>query len=335
MSADLEARARGANLYLPEGTVHMLPEAATHVLGLGLNEISPALSFGMDVDEEGVITNVEITPSWVRVTRLSYAVADTRLDESPLREMSALLDRCAMRRHANNAVEMSFPEGKVQVEDGVVVLTPIERTPSRDLVREAMLMAGGAVASFALEHGVPVPFTVQEPPAVDDPADLHGETLAEMFAVRKLMRPGRQVSEPGPHSGLGLDAYIQVTSPLRRYHDLLTHQQLRAYLRGEPMLDETTVMERTASAREAVRSVRKTERLSITHWRMVYLMQHSDWQGEGIVVDKRGGRNVVIIPELALEVQVYDNNSFALDDNVQLALNNVDLPEPEAQFRYI
>lgn len=40
--AELEARARGANLYLPEGTVHMLPEEATAQLGLGLQERSPA-----------------------------------------------------------------------------------------------------------------------------------------------------------------------------------------------------------------------------------------------------------------------------------------------------
>jgi len=332
---DLEARARGANLYMPEGTVHMLPVAATHALGLGLAEVSPALSFGIDVDAEGAITAVEIAPSWVRVTRLSYGEADTRLDESPLREMGELLARCAIRRRENNAVELSFPEGKVKVKDGVVILTPIEHTASRDLVREAMLMAGAAVARFALEHEIPVPFTVQDPPPVDDPAELQGKTLAEMFAVRKMLRPGRQVAEPGPHSGLGLDAYVQVTSPLRRYHDLLTHQQLRAYLRGEPLLDETTVMERTATAREAVRAVRRTERLSISHWRMVYLLQHPDWRGEGIVVDKRGTRTVVIIPELAMEVRVYGNNNYAPDETVQLALTNIDLAEPEAQFRYL
>ena len=39
--ADLEARARGCNLYLPEDTVPMLPPEATHALGLGLQAVSP------------------------------------------------------------------------------------------------------------------------------------------------------------------------------------------------------------------------------------------------------------------------------------------------------
>lgn len=42
---DMEARARGATLYLPEGPVRMLPQGAVDALGLGLTEVSPALSF--------------------------------------------------------------------------------------------------------------------------------------------------------------------------------------------------------------------------------------------------------------------------------------------------
>jgi len=51
---DLEARARGANLYLPEIVINMLPEAVTQALGLGLEEISPALSFKIGFDAEGI-----------------------------------------------------------------------------------------------------------------------------------------------------------------------------------------------------------------------------------------------------------------------------------------
>jgi exoribonuclease II len=42
-----EARARGSNLYAPEGIVNMLPAAITEGLGLGLHEVSPALSIAL------------------------------------------------------------------------------------------------------------------------------------------------------------------------------------------------------------------------------------------------------------------------------------------------
>ncbi|RPI48425.1 MAG: RNB domain-containing ribonuclease, partial [Chloroflexi bacterium] len=77
--ADLEARARGSTLYLPGGPVPMLPPAAVARLGLGLEEMSPALSFGLELDEAGALHTVEVVPSWVRVTRLTYEEAATRL----------------------------------------------------------------------------------------------------------------------------------------------------------------------------------------------------------------------------------------------------------------
>jgi exoribonuclease-2 len=334
--AELEARARGANLYLPEGTAHMLPEAATAQLGLGLQARSPALSFGLLIDEAGAVVDTAITPSWVKVTRLSYEEAGDQLYEGPLNEMRNVLARCGRRRAENGAIELTFPEVKVRVDAGEVKLLTIDHTASRDLVREAMLVAGEAVARYALEHEIPLAFTVQDAPNVEDPASLQqSETLAEMYAVRRLLNPGRQVSKPDRHSGLGLDLYVQVTSPLRRYHDLLAHQQLRAYLRGDAPLDAETVMQRTSEAREMVRSVRVAERLSINHWLMVYLQRHPDWQGRAIVLDKRGARTIISIPDLAYETEVYGRNDFQPDDEVEVALSQVDLPAPAATFRFL
>ncbi|MGD8998654.1 MAG: RNB domain-containing ribonuclease, partial [Anaerolineae bacterium] len=54
--ADLEARARGATLYLPDGKVPMLPPQAARELGMGLQEISPALSLGLNLDDGGQVS---------------------------------------------------------------------------------------------------------------------------------------------------------------------------------------------------------------------------------------------------------------------------------------
>lgn len=45
--------------------------------------------------------------------------------------------------------------------------------------------------------------------------------------------PAKVAREAGPHSGLGIDAYVQVTSPLRRYNDCLVHRQLKAFAHRE------------------------------------------------------------------------------------------------------
>ncbi|MGB6992868.1 MAG: RNB domain-containing ribonuclease [Thermoanaerobaculia bacterium] len=123
--ADLEGRARGANLYLPQGTATMLPPLATQILALGLQDTSPALSFALDLNDAGEIINCEIMPSRVRVTRMSYREAETRLEETPLRQLLEVAQVHEARRRDNGAIHIDLPEVKVHVEDGIVELQPI------------------------------------------------------------------------------------------------------------------------------------------------------------------------------------------------------------------
>ena len=329
--ADVEARARGANLYLPEGTVTMLPEQATQRLGLGLSEISPALSFGFSVDSDGILGDLELAPSWVRVSRLTYEEADRRLDTEPLRELYSLAKIYERRRHGNGAIVIDMPEVKVSMHDDQVDVRPIPALPSRDLVRDAMLMAGESVARFAAQHGIPFIYSAQEAPPDELPP---ANTLSDMFALRRTLRPSQRSSHPGPHAGLGLQFYAQATSPLRRYLDLVAHQQLRAHLRGEETLGEQAITERVGATGAVSGSVRWAERRSVEHWTLVYLLQHPDWEGEGIVVEKRGQRAVILVPDLGLEAAIFERRPLALDSKVQLALNDVNLPELEAYFRF-
>jgi exoribonuclease-2 len=327
--ADLEARGRGATLYLPDGKVPMLPPGVVEQLGMGLQLVSPALSFGLDLDEEGQVIAVELAPSLVRVTRLTYEEADAQLHEAPLSHLHQVAERFQARRRANGAVRIDLPEVRVRVIDDEVVIQPLPPLRSRALVREAMLMAGQATARIALDEGIPLPYTTQDPPDTSDrPTDLAG-----MFALRRHMKRSEYSSKPGRHAGLGLERYIQATSPLRRYLDLLVHQQLRAHLRGEDLLETQDLMERIGAAEALAGSVSYAERLAIEHWTLVYLIQHLDWRSEGILVDRWDRRGKVLIPELGLEPQVHLRQDWPLNSPVPLTLVDVHLPTLEAYFR--
>lgn len=321
---DGEARARGANLYLPEGTTPMLPPAATPRLGLGLSEISPALSFGLDVTAAGEIENVEIVPSWVRVTRLSYAEAETQLESSPLREVDALSRAFTARRQALGALDLNLPEVRVRVVDGQVTVRPYASLYSRNLVRDAMLLAGEGAARFAQAHQIPVPFSTQER-GPDLPMQAPS-TLSGNFALRRLMRPGQLKGEPGLHAGLGMAQYTQTTSPLRRYADMLAHQQFRAFLSGQPPLDSQTLMQRMAEGAMGMGLTRQTERISNRHWTLVYLLQNPAWTGEAVVVENNGHRSLAVIPDLDLEGPLY-GNSYGLDQVVPVTVTGIHLAQ--------
>jgi exoribonuclease II len=327
---DLEARARGATLHLPERIVHMLPDHATQQLALGLGEVSPALSFGLDLDADAKrVVGLELTPSWVRVTRLTYEQADARLDEEPFNRLYYLAQVYQAQRQKNGAVQIELPEVQVRVIDGQVILHPVLPLKSRMLVQEAMVMAGEAAAHFAIEKSIPLPFATQEPAQVDR----QPETLSEMVALRRVLKPRQYKGAPAPHGGLGVEAYAQATSPLRRYLDLVVHQQLRAYVRGEKLLDAQEILQRIGAAEAVTGSVREVEQLSDRHWILAHLMRQPEWRSEGILVDQRGPTGTVLLPELAFEARVHLSADLPLDSPVRLVLTGVNLPHLDAHWR--
>ncbi|MCX7740892.1 MAG: RNB domain-containing ribonuclease [Meiothermus sp.] len=321
---DREALRRGANLYLPEGTVPMLPPEATALLGLGLQPVSPALTFELRVSEEGELREERLFPSWVRVQRLTYAEALERPDLGPLREVAEAFRR---RRLAQGALEITQPEVKVRVEGDVVRITPLLPYESRIWVREAMLLAGYAAAHLALREGLPFPYATQEAPS----RRVEGEGLAAMWEQRKALRRTQLRATPAPHRGLGLPLYAQVTSPLRRYLDLVAHQQLRAWLKGERPLSQAELLERVGAAEAVADAVRKAERKSKLHWTLLHLMERG-YEGVGVLVERRGSQGVFLLPELGLSTEVVLAQPLPLGAELRLSFREADLPALEAHF---
>ncbi|AEJ19096.1 RNB domain-containing ribonuclease [Gracilinema caldarium] len=327
--ADLEARSRGSTLYLPEGALRMLHEESLTHFALGLGETSPALTFKITLAEDGRPEGIDIFRSLVRVTRLTYDEADRRIEEEPLKALFAFAEKNVSRRQAAGAVTIEFPEVHLHVADRTIEFTPIPAYRSAEMVRECMLIAGEATALWAMRNRIPFPFIAQEL------GDLPNEVLpglAGSYQLRRCMRPRRLSAQPGDHAGLGLPVYTQVTSPLRRYTDLLAHQQIRRYLRGENLLSIDEILERVAAGEAAALTNIQAERASKLHWTAVYLQERIGTTWDGVVVDLKGNRATLIIPELAMETQVVVKGSVTYNEMVRLELKAVKLPELECMF---
>jgi exoribonuclease-2 len=327
---DLEARVRAANLYLPEGIIHMLPPSLTARLGLGLQARSPALSIGFRLNDAAELEDIQIAASWVRVSRHSYADVDGRLTEAPFDRLLQLTGRFRERRLRTGAVRIDLPEVSIRrSHEGKIHIRPMPRLKSREMVMDTMLMAGEAVARYALSNGIPVPFATQPSPA----QPLQNGGLARMFAYRRQLKPSHITPLEKPHAGLGLEVYSRATSPLRRYLDLVTHQQLRAHLRGEKPLSLEAISQRIGETEQTARAVRRAERESNLHWKLIYLQQNPGWRGRGVVVEADNRRVTLLIPELAMETRLRTARELSLDGELELAVREVDLAEQLARFR--
>jgi exoribonuclease-2 len=324
---DMAARALGATLYLPDKKITMLPPEAAALFGLGLKEDSPALSFFISVNEDGSLGDCDIKLTRVKVTRMSYSGAQELMHTSPFKEIFAITSRCRAYRMKNGAVDIELPEVKIRAEGGAVSIRPLPKTDSGAMVQDAMLMAGQAAARFTRANGIPAPYASQEPPESPIESGLSGtpQTLADMFECRRKMRPGAVRSFPAPHAGLGLEAYCRATSPLRRYLDLVLHQQIRAFLLNGKLLNADEMTVRIGASEALTGLIQKAERISNLHWTLAWLLQNPGWTGRGIVVEKKGNLATVILPDIGLEAKVTIGKDVPLNAEVPLKAAGIDI----------
>ena len=141
-------------------------------------------------------------------------------------------------------------------------ISALDRTSAHELVEELMLAANVAAARFLADKQRPGPFSSHvglRPERITEsytllhelapelnkntnPATLEGFNAIKTAALSApaLVRPLRRLlsrtaiqCRPAPHFGLGFNCYTTISSPLRRYQDLLVHYQLHALINNE------------------------------------------------------------------------------------------------------
>lgn len=335
-SIDMAARARGTTLYIPEGASRMLCESCLEDYALGLSEKatgkkSSALAFRLKMTDDSQIEECEIKKVRVEVKMISYAEAEEQKESPELKPMFELARKNLLRRQNNNAVTIQMPEVKIKVdkETKIVSILTEEKYESNDMIQEMMLLAGEGAARFAFSHNIPFPFVSQEAPEFPESVP---EGWAGQFARVKCMRKRSVGITPAPHAGLGLSFYSQVTSPLRRYGDLVSHQQLRAYINGKKLLGKDEMLERIAAGDAASLAARKASRLSDTHWKLVYLLQNPEKTYKGYCIDHIGKDARYLIPELDMQTVIGGAGEDPLNYEAELKAERVDIPTQDVRF---
>lgn len=333
-SIDIAARDRGTTLYIPEGASRMLCESCLEDYALGLKNPSNALSFRIQLDEESQIVDCDVFKTSINVKRLTYAQAEQQKDSSELKVFFELARKNKIRREKNGAVTIQMPEVNIFVDKNTkkVTVEPDVKYESNEMVAECMILAGEAVARFAFKNQIPFPFVSQEKP---DFPDNIPQGWAGSFAKIKCMRKRSVGITPAPHAGLGVSFYSQVTSPLRRYGDLIAHQQLRAFIDKRHLLGKDEMLERVAAGDAASIAAKKASRFSDTHWKLVYLLQNPDNEYEGFCIDKRGNDALFLIPQLDMQTTIKNCMQIELNESKMLKIKKVDIPTQTADFTFI
>jgi exoribonuclease-2 len=269
---DREAAARATTVYLPETTVRMLPdEICCRRASLTAGEYHPVLSTSVLLGPHGELLDSHISPHNLKIgRRMSYTEADRILDgaEGVEDEVAAALRRMyeaalelRERRKRAGAILVQRREPKVRVHGDEIEIEIIDNnnSPSRLLVAEFMVLNNFVAASYAAERRIPIIYRVQ--PAAGD-----------SVAVR-----ARLSVYPEYHAGVGLDCYAQLSSPIRRYADLVLQRQLVSALTDSsaPPYDADGILAVLANTENAETEAKELERRARRYWTLRYLQRHA------------------------------------------------------------
>lgn len=280
---DLEARRRGTSLYLASGVVPMFPLAlAVGPFSLRQGQRCAAWSCAVELAEDGSVACHELLRSWIRPTyRLTYGDADALIDMAPpeepdLAQLQGLLERRRRWREARGALSMEQSEGRILCRDEHAELEITDPSPARALVAEAMILTGSVVAAHAVDLGLAMPFRGQ--PVSELPPESELQSLPKgpvrHAALRRCLSRGCTSAAVSPHFSLGLPSYVQATSPIRRYADLVAQRQLAATLTGDQPLDAARMGELLEELDPVIREGIQISREDQRHWQQVWFEQH-------------------------------------------------------------
>ena len=325
---DKEALNRGSSIYMPDRKLSMVPSClAENLCSLIAGELRPAISIIIKLNKSAEIINCEIVSSLIKVKRqLTYY--DVSIIANKDHEVLILHDiakKFREKRLQQGAGQISLPEINIWIDSGKINVIKINReSPGRMLVAEIMIMANWLMAEFLLKHDMPAIFRSQAEPR-DRLYRKEEGTLFQNYMQRRFLSRFILSPEAENHSGLGLNAYVTATSPIRKYFDLITQRQLRGILGLEEPYTKEEIEKIIQRLEQPMSCVAKIQRSRHRYWLLKYLESKIREEQEAIVLSKRKENYQVLLTDYMIECDLPISGNIKLkpQDIIHVTIQHV------------
>jgi len=124
------------------------------------------------------------------------------------------------------------------------------------------------------------------------------------FMQRKHLSRAVIGTKPQAHSGLGVKAYVTATSPIRRYHDLLTQRQIKSVLGYGNAYSKDELDYILQSVSINIANAGRVQALRKRYWITKHLESMRGSTYEALVLDSYRDHYNILIKEFMLEAKL-------------------------------
>jgi len=328
------ARARLSTVYMPGNKITMLPDAVVQNYTLAGGVDCPAVSLYLTVNDALEIVDHESRLEIVHIAanlrhhevepwfNENTVCSDQTLPDQPFRDELLYLwqfaNACEGRRGKPSAIQgvhdYNFAIAGDLADPDACTVEIVERkrgSPLDKLVAELMIVANSTWGGLLAEKNIACLYRAQ------------------------TQGKARLTTSPLPHEGLGVPQYAWMTSPLRRYCDLINQWQLIACLQGET----PPFARKSAELFGAMRDFEQTyaaygdfQRVMERYWCLRWLKQRGVAEIDATVRREQ----LVKLDHLPLLLRVPSLPAdLAPGQRVHLAVTDIDLLGPELSCRFV
>jgi len=264
---------RISSMYLPNEEIPMLPPRQAHdELCLRKGNERLVLSLLVELDQEMRVLATEFDICRIRIYQnLSYQEVDRKSLSSPFSQMLHLKSVLFQQRKSADENNGNRYQYQLFVENGRVRMRCLDRlSPARMMVEEFMIFYNMSFAKLAMDNDIPLIHRNIETRFLSE-----NDLEAPDTYKDKTMHSAFLSTQAGFHPGIGTQAYVHSTSPIRRFADLLNQMQIMAYLTYESCPFSTEDLE-SYIVRIATRLMQQKELYAETDrfWFLKYIEQN-------------------------------------------------------------
>ena len=245
---DINAKKRSSSLYLIDKCISMLPKNIIEKSNLKKNKLSETLSACIELNVNGSIKNYKILETLIKPNyEFTYEDTNEILELEPKEEyelilLNKLLNKSYNYRKNKGAITFNNTYSKILYNNNSITFETIEITQAHKLVSEAMILMGHITSDFLRKNNIPAPFRSQKINC--DSKNILEKNInspIKYIILKQFIGKSFISIKSDTHETLGLDSYVQTTSPLRRYLDLLVQRQLYLKINNKKILSEEIV----------------------------------------------------------------------------------------------
>lgn len=201
-------------------------------------------------------------------------------------------------QHVDGGWQLAIPKKGKELAPVITVTREInqnEDSKSQQLVSNFMIAGNFAGTIYAHKNEIPIIHRTQElglsEGVMDQLHQLTNKAYTEKLTVEersqylRVMTSANYEVERKKHESLGLESYLNFTSPLRRYVDMVNHWNMQEFvLKGK--VENAVNLDMVASQLQTCEIANKaSQRFSERFWQGYFLKRYFELQKEGLIAE--------------------------------------------------